>query len=127
MVPLGLVCGENSSRQRETWMDRHIQMWQCSRARSVCSVECCWRLMGGGGHIVSAPTKQEGASRASVHMQGLCVLAWCAWCSLGGGQTQSSTRCRRDNNPPHESFVESDSRARMSYHNHPKSRLHSIT
>src|SRR5258707_7960424 len=36
-------------------------------------------------------------------------------------------RCRRDNNPPHESFVESDSRARMSYHNHPKSRLHSIT
>ena len=23
--------------------------------------------MGGGGHIVSAPTKQEGASRASVH------------------------------------------------------------
>src|SRR5258705_12982741 len=35
--------------------------------------------MGGGGHIVSAPTKQEGASRASVHMQGLCVLAWCAW------------------------------------------------
>src|SRR5258708_30076188 len=37
------------------------------------------------------------------------------------------SRCRRDNNPPHESFVESDSRARMSYHNHPKSRLHSIT
>src|SRR5258707_12984960 len=32
-----------------------------------CSVECCWRLMGGGGHIVSAPTKQEGASRTSVH------------------------------------------------------------
>src|SRR5258706_11725025 len=48
--------------------------------------------MGGGGHIVSAPTKQEGASRASVHMQGLCVLARCAWCGLGGGQTQSSTR-----------------------------------
>ena len=38
-----------------------------------------------------------------------------------------SQRCRRDNNLPHESFVESDSRARMSYHNHPKSRLHSIT
>src|SRR5260221_10809670 len=36
--------------------------WRCR-----CSVECCWRLMGGGGHIVSAPTKQEGASRASVH------------------------------------------------------------
>src|SRR5258708_39888164 len=36
-------------------------------------------------------------------------------------------RCRRDNKPPHESFVESDSRARMSYHNHPKYRLHSIT
>ena len=36
-------------------------------------------------------------------------------------------RCRQDNNLPHESFVESDSRARMSYHNHPKSRLHSIT
>src|SRR5258708_32810351 len=36
-------------------------------------------------------------------------------------------RCRRDNNPPHESFVESDSRARMSYHNHPKTHLHSIT
>src|SRR5258708_7684848 len=35
--------------------------------------------------------------------------------------------CRQDNNPPHESFVESDSRARMSYHNHPKSHLHSIT
>src|SRR5260221_4522961 len=35
-------------------------------------------------------------------------------------------RCRQDNNPPHESFVESDSRARMSYHNHPKSCLHSI-
>src|SRR5258708_18747434 len=29
--------------------------------------------MGGGGHIVSAPTKQEGASRASVHMQGLVI------------------------------------------------------
>ena len=26
-----------------------------------CSVEYCQRLMGGGGHIVSAPTKQEGA------------------------------------------------------------------
>src|SRR5258705_3228526 len=48
--------------------------------RCGCSAECCQRLMGGGGHIVSAPTKQEGASRASVHMQGLC-----------GGQTQSST------------------------------------
>src|SRR5258708_18242321 len=29
------------------------------------------------------------------------------------------TRCRRDNNPPHESFVESRSQARMSYHNCP--------
>src|SRR6266446_5113433 len=60
--------------------------------RCRCSAECCWRLMGGGGHIVSAPTKQEGASRASVHMQGLCDLAQCAWCGLGGGWTQSSTR-----------------------------------
>src|SRR5260221_1162668 len=60
--------------------------------RCGCSAECCRRLMGGGGHIVSAPTKQEGASRASVHMQGLCDLAWCAWCRLGGGQTQSSTQ-----------------------------------
>src|SRR5258707_8183317 len=59
--------------------------------RCGCSVECCQRLMGGGGHIVSAPTKQEGASRASVHMQGLCDLAQCAWCRLGGGWTQSST------------------------------------
>src|SRR5258708_10310299 len=39
---------------------------ECAR-RCGCSAECCWRLMGGGGHIVSAPTKQEGASRASVH------------------------------------------------------------
>src|SRR5258707_15169447 len=31
-------------------------------------------------------------SRASVHMQGLCDLAQCAWCGLGGGWTQSSTR-----------------------------------
>ena len=38
-----------------------------------------------------------------------------------------SACCRWDNNLPHESFVESDSRARMSYHNHPKSHLHSIT
>src|SRR5258708_10958561 len=38
-----------------------------------------------------------------------------------------ANHCRWDNNPPHESFVESNSRARMSYHNHPKSRLHSIT
>ena len=60
--------------------------------RCRCSVECCWRLMGGGGHIVSAPTKQEGASRASVHMQGLCDLAQCTWCRLGGGWTQSSTQ-----------------------------------
>src|SRR5260221_14710354 len=35
-------------------------------------------------------------------------------------------RCRQDNNPPHESFVESSSRARMCYHNHPKSCLYSI-
>src|SRR5258707_14258565 len=35
--------------------------------RCGCSVECCQRLMGGGGHIVGALTKQEGASRASVH------------------------------------------------------------
>src|SRR5258707_7871181 len=48
--------------------------------------------MGGGGHIVSAPTKQEGASRASVYMQGLCDLVQCAWCGLGGGWTQSSTQ-----------------------------------
>src|SRR5260221_8900293 len=33
-------------------------VWRCG-----CSAECCQRLMGGGGHIVSAPTKQEGASR----------------------------------------------------------------
>src|SRR5258707_15693044 len=39
---------------------------ECAQ-RCGCSVECCQRLMGGGGHIVSAPTKQEGASRASVH------------------------------------------------------------
>src|SRR5258705_1530642 len=32
-MPLGLVCGENSSRQWETWLDRHVQMWQCSRCR----------------------------------------------------------------------------------------------
>src|SRR5258708_39078843 len=62
-------------------------VWRCR-----CSAEYCQRLMGGGGHIVSAPTKQEGASRASVHMQGLCDLAWCAWCRLGGGWTQSSTQ-----------------------------------
>src|SRR6266436_540462 len=59
---------------------------ECVR-RCGCSVEYCQRLMGGGGHIVSAPTKQEGASRASVHMQGLCDLAQCTWCGLGGGQT----------------------------------------
>src|SRR5260221_14223179 len=34
--------------------------------------------------------------------------------------------CRWDNNLPHESFVESSSRARMSYHNCPKSHLYSI-
>src|SRR6266436_3667207 len=62
-------------------------VWRCR-----CSVEYCWRLMGGGGHIVSAPTKQEGASQASVDMQGLCDLAQCAWCRLGGGWTQSSTQ-----------------------------------
>src|SRR5258705_8045634 len=61
-------------------------VWRCR-----CSAEYCQRLMGGGGHIVSAPTKQKGASRASVHVQGLCDLAWCTWCRLGGGQTQSST------------------------------------
>ncbi len=38
----------------------------------------------------------------------------------------TKVHCRQDNNPPHESFVESSSRARMSYHNHPKSCLHSI-
>src|SRR5258708_6081020 len=31
-------------------------VWRCR-----CSVEYCQRLMGDGGHIVSAPTKQEGA------------------------------------------------------------------
>src|SRR5258707_4032748 len=31
---------------------------ECAQ-RCGCSVECCQRLMGGGGHIVSAPTKQE--------------------------------------------------------------------
>src|SRR5258708_18467755 len=41
--------------------------------------------------------------------------------------TYCSIRCRRDNNPPHESIVESDSTDRMSDHNHPKSHLHSIT
>src|SRR5258708_13594915 len=40
--------------------------------------------------------------------------------------SQGVMHCRHDNNPPHESFVESSSRARMSYHNHPKSHLHSI-
>src|SRR6266436_9920466 len=34
--------------------------------------------------------------------------------------------CRWDNNLPHESFVESSSRARMCYYNHPKSHLYSI-
>src|SRR5258708_23494456 len=41
--------------------------------------------------------------------------------------TYCSIRCTRDNNPPHESFVGSDSRDRMSYHHHPKSHLQSIT
>ena len=47
----------------------------------------------------------------------------------GHVQGWEHTRCCRqdnDNNPPHESFVESSSRARMSYHSHPKSHLYSI-
>src|SRR5258706_14585295 len=49
--------------------------------------------------------------------------------ALDAGELRSNEwmHCRQDNNPPHESFVESDSRARMSYHNHPKSHLHAIT
>src|SRR5258708_23639422 len=39
-VPLVLVCGENSSRRREPWLDGHVQMWQCSQPR---------RLSTGGG------------------------------------------------------------------------------
>src|SRR5258708_24127193 len=38
----------------------------------------------------------------------------------------SLLHCRWDNNLPHESFVQSSSRARMSHHNHPKSHLYSI-
>ena len=34
--------------------------------------------------------------------------------------------CRWDNNLPHDSFVEPSSRARICYHNHPKSCLYSI-
>ena len=37
-----------------------------------CSAEYCQRLMGGGGHIVSAPTNQKGASRASVEREEGC-------------------------------------------------------
>src|SRR5258708_25453076 len=48
-------------------------------------------------------------------------------CIINNQPVTHHIRCRQDNNPPHESFVESDSRARMSYHNHPKSCLHSIT
>src|SRR6266436_8449148 len=40
--------------------------------------------------------------------------------------TQYEDCCRQDNNLPHESFVESSSRARMCYHNCPKSHLYSI-
>src|SRR5260221_993539 len=96
MVPLGLVCGEKVLQAMENvdeWAHPNVAVQLGSECvqRCRCSVEYCQRLMGGGGHIVSAPTKQEGASRASVHMQGLCDLAWCAWCRLGGGWTQSST------------------------------------
>src|SRR5258708_10637630 len=39
-------------------------------------------------------------------------------CSRGGTLTPNNVKqCRQDNNPPHESFVESSSRARMSHHN----------
>src|SRR5258708_6018988 len=44
-----------------------VQLGSECAQRCGCSAECCRRLMGGGGHIVSAPTKQEGASRASAH------------------------------------------------------------
>ena len=59
---LGLVCGEKSSRQWETWMDRHVQMWQCSQIWNVCTHTCmeCQREMGGGGgHFMGAPTNQK--------------------------------------------------------------------
>src|SRR5258708_3090221 len=48
LMPLGVVCGENSSRQWETWLDRHIQMWQCSRAQSRCvGVGAVWSIARG--------------------------------------------------------------------------------
>src|SRR5260221_42606 len=68
-------------------------VWRCR-----CSAECCWRLMGGGGHIVSAPTKHEGASRASGHMRGLCVLAW--------GCDVMARACRMEGRPRCQSVPE---------------------
>src|SRR5258708_13466543 len=81
---------------------------ECVR-RCGCSAEYCRRLMGGGGHIVSAPTKQEGASRASVHMQGLCDLARCTWCRLGGGVMTCASRSRSGmwRNPTGDDWVSS--------------------
>ena len=71
------------------------------------------------------------ASQAKVCLLELSELYYLSpsisWCMASLVRSITMWHCRQDNNPPHESFVESDSRARMSYHNHPKSRLHSIT
>ena len=89
------------------------------------------RMHMGGGHprwetewVGGIGVMAQGQEMGEVYANQLWgVMA--AW--VGGGNQNRCMHCRRDNNPPHESFVESDSRAGMSYHNHPKSHLHSIT
>src|SRR5260221_7936870 len=82
MMPLGLVCGENSSRKWETWMDGHVPMWQCGRIRNTCARACteCRREMGGGGgHLMGAPTNRKDGLWGQWWAKLPQVLEWQGW------------------------------------------------
>src|SRR5260221_13635013 len=93
--PLGPVLKRSHSR---LWVTRWVTVSKCGNVtgfRTCVAAPGCGKMeknvdgkMYGGHIMVHQPWK---GGKASVHMQGLCELAWCVWCRLGGGQLQSST------------------------------------
>src|SRR5258705_12203626 len=92
---------------RPFWVHPPCHDPQCSRA---CQTYFPWprtRRIDPGSILAEQHTMPDEATKVGMRNTDAHVCAPSLF---------SSQRCRWDNNLPHESFVESDSRARMSYH-----------
>src|SRR5258708_16199173 len=62
-------------------MDGHVQMQKCGQIQNmhVCACTECWREMGGGGHLMGAPTNQKDGLWGQWWAKLPWVLEWQGW------------------------------------------------